>query len=142
MQWNVLEERKGKRTTILTTHSLEEAEALCSRMGITVNGALECIGSPQHLKAKFGSGYLIYIKLAGDKLSVPIESFLPDAVVEESYESHVKFTVPKEKFSLAKAFSQLQSLTEKGEIKDYGISQATLEQVFIKFAKTQAGADD
>lgn len=48
---------------VLTTHSMEEAEALCSRLGIMVGGRLRCIGSPQHLKARFGSGFLIDLKL-------------------------------------------------------------------------------
>eukprot|EP00484_Ammonia_sp_Unknown_P001929 CAMPEP_0197024090 /NCGR_PEP_ID=MMETSP1384-20130603/4736_1 /TAXON_ID=29189 /ORGANISM="Ammonia sp." /LENGTH=75 /DNA_ID=CAMNT_0042452427 /DNA_START=10 /DNA_END=233 /DNA_ORIENTATION=+ len=45
------------RAVILTTHSMEECEALCHRVGIMVNGQLSCIGSPQHLKSKFGKGY-------------------------------------------------------------------------------------
>jgi ABC-type multidrug transport system ATPase subunit len=47
---------------ILTTHSMEEAEALCSRIGIMVNGKLRCLGSPQHLKAKFGAGYEVDLR--------------------------------------------------------------------------------
>jgi ATP-binding cassette subfamily A (ABC1) protein 3 len=49
---------------ILTTHSMEEAEALCTRIGIMVGGRLRCLGSAQHLKSKFGSGYLAVFKLA------------------------------------------------------------------------------
>lgn len=37
---------------ILTTHSMEEAEAICTRIAIMVNGRLRCLGSAQHLKAK------------------------------------------------------------------------------------------
>lgn len=46
--WNVISristERK-KSSVVLTTHSMEEAEALCSRMGIMVDGQLSCLGS-------------------------------------------------------------------------------------------------
>lgn len=38
---------------ILTTHSMEEAEAVCTRIAIMVHGRLRCIGSAQHLKAKY-----------------------------------------------------------------------------------------
>lgn len=41
---------------MMTTHSMEEAQALCTRIGIMVNGQLQCLGSSQHLKNKFGSG--------------------------------------------------------------------------------------
>ena len=35
---------KKQSCIILTTHSMEEAEALCTRMGIMVNGELKCLG--------------------------------------------------------------------------------------------------
>jgi ABC-type multidrug transport system ATPase subunit len=41
-------------SAILTTHSMEECEALCHRIGIMANGRLRCLGSAQHLKNKFG----------------------------------------------------------------------------------------
>jgi ABC-type multidrug transport system ATPase subunit len=40
------------RSVVLTSHSMEECEALCNRLTIMVNGRLTCIGSPQHLKHK------------------------------------------------------------------------------------------
>ena len=42
---------------------MQEAEALCTRIGIMVNGQLRAIGEPQYLKQKFGSGYEIIIQL-------------------------------------------------------------------------------
>ena len=39
---------RKKSTVILTTHSMEEAEALCTKMGIMVNGRFKCYGSSQH----------------------------------------------------------------------------------------------
>ena len=41
---------------------MEEAEALCTRIGVIVNGGLKCLGSSQHLKERFGSGYEVQIK--------------------------------------------------------------------------------
>jgi ATP-binding cassette, subfamily A (ABC1), member 3 len=49
-------------SVILTTHSMEECEALCPRIGIMANGRLRCLGSAQHLKNKFGQGYQIELK--------------------------------------------------------------------------------
>jgi ABC-type multidrug transport system ATPase subunit len=42
---------------------MEECEALCTRIAIMVNGRFQCIGSTQHLKAKFGEGYSLIIKI-------------------------------------------------------------------------------
>jgi len=38
---------------------MEECEALCTRLAIMVNGKFRCLGSPQHLKNKFGEGYTL-----------------------------------------------------------------------------------
>ena len=54
---------RGKNSAvILTTHSMEEAEALSTNMGIMVDGQFKCFGSKQHIKNKFGTGYQVEIK--------------------------------------------------------------------------------
>lgn len=45
-------------TVIMTSHSMEECEALCSRIGILAAGKLRCLGSVQHLKSRFGAGWV------------------------------------------------------------------------------------
>ncbi|CAN6577001.1 unnamed protein product [Malus baccata var. baccata] len=63
--WEVisrLSTRRGKTAVILTTHSMNEAQALCTRMGIMVGGRLRCIGSPQHLKTRFGNHLELEVK--------------------------------------------------------------------------------
>lgn len=45
---------------------MEECEALCTRLAVMVNGQFKCLGSPQHLKSKFGSGYTLLAKLHND----------------------------------------------------------------------------
>lgn len=53
-----------KRTSvILTTHSMEECEALCPRIAIMAGGRLRCLGSAQHLKSRYGTGYQIEVKV-------------------------------------------------------------------------------
>ena len=64
--WNVISRisRERKQSSIiLTTHSMEEAEALATKMGIMVSGNLKCLGTSQHIKNKFGGGYEIEVKL-------------------------------------------------------------------------------
>ena len=51
-----------RTSVILTTHSMEECEALCPRIGIMANGRLSCIGSAQRLKSRFGQGYQVEMK--------------------------------------------------------------------------------
>ena len=51
-------------TIILTTHSMEEVEALCTRIGIMVGGRLRCLGSAQHLRSTHGAGFSAELRLA------------------------------------------------------------------------------
>ena len=48
---------------ILTTHSMEEVEALCTQVGIIVSGSLRCFGPIQHLKGRFGRGVVMRFRL-------------------------------------------------------------------------------
>ena len=52
--WKIIEKLKGKVTIILTTHYLEEAEALSDRIGIMVKGVLKAEGSAKELKTLAG----------------------------------------------------------------------------------------
>ena len=63
--WDALTKKLYEGSSIvLTSHSMEECEALCNRLIIMVNGKICCIGSPQHLKNKFGKGYTIQLRVS------------------------------------------------------------------------------
>lgn len=49
--WDIINDLKGKITIILTTHYMEEAEALSDRIGIMKNGHLLVVGTADELKA-------------------------------------------------------------------------------------------
>ena len=53
--WDIIRSLKGKVTVILTTHYMEEAEALSDRIGILKNGLLLAVGTPEELKRKSGT---------------------------------------------------------------------------------------
>lgn len=64
--WSVVGKIAQKKTSavVLTTHSMEEAEALSTKMGIMVKGGIfKCFGNAQHIRHKFGTGYIIEIKV-------------------------------------------------------------------------------
>lgn len=54
---------KKKSAVVLTTHSMEEADALSTKLGIMVKGQFKCFGTVQHLKSKFGNYYEIELKV-------------------------------------------------------------------------------
>ncbi len=54
--WDVITSRLSRSCIVLTSHSMEECEALCSRVGIMAPGGLRCVGGLQHLKNRYGQG--------------------------------------------------------------------------------------
>jgi len=62
--WNVILRTMSHRSVVLTTHSMEEAEALCGRIAIMVKGQVRAVGTKQHLKSTLGAGYELIIKLS------------------------------------------------------------------------------
>jgi ABC-type multidrug transport system ATPase subunit len=52
---------------------MAECDVLCSRLAIMVNGQFKCLGTPQHLKHRFGTGYFLKLRLE-DESSIQIAS--------------------------------------------------------------------
>lgn len=139
--WTVIERLSAQRCVVLVTHSMEEVEALCTRMGVMVSGRLQCIGSAQHLKGRFGLGYQVEIRSVPAQVAACIalyeEVMRPEAVsVEEVHGGFVRLRVGNG-VDLAVAFRALEDHKAALEIADYSLSQCTLEQVFLQFAKDQ-----
>jgi ATP-binding cassette subfamily A (ABC1) protein 3 len=64
--WNIVSKistQRKKSAVIITTHSMDEAEALSTKIGIMVDGKFKCFGSSQHIKDKFGTGYEMEVKI-------------------------------------------------------------------------------
>lgn len=62
--WNVVMKlRESGKSIVLTSHSMEECEALCTRLTVLVNGDAKCLGSVQHLKNKFTQGFELKVKV-------------------------------------------------------------------------------
>ena len=55
--------RQKNHSVLLTSHSMEECEVLCTRLAMMCDGKFKCMGSVQHLKTKFGDGYTLTIKI-------------------------------------------------------------------------------
>lgn len=145
--WNcALSVIKEGRSVVLTSHSMEECEALCTRMAIMVNGRFRCLGSVQHLKNRFGDGYTIVVRIAGANPDLkPVEEFFghafPGSVLKEKHRNMLQYQLPSSPSSLAKIFSILSQNKKRLHIEDYSVSQTTLDQVFVNFAKDQSDDD-
>lgn len=56
-----MQELKKDKTIILTTHAMEEADALADRIAVVVDGKLKCIGTPLSLKTAYGDGIRVSV---------------------------------------------------------------------------------
>uniref|UniRef100_A0A4W6E3B5 ABC transporter domain-containing protein n=1 Tax=Lates calcarifer TaxID=8187 RepID=A0A4W6E3B5_LATCA len=127
---------KEGRSVILTSHSMEECEALCTRMAIMVNGRFKCLGSIQHLKSRFGDGYTVIVRVGGSPPALkPVEDFVqqtfPGSVLKEKHHNTLQYQLVCTQGALATIFSQFTSHQHRLGVEDYSVSQTTLDQVSV-----------
>ena len=70
--WGVINRvslNQKKSTIIMTTHSMEEAETLCKRIGILVDGQFKCLSTIDNIKEKYGYGYEINLQINTPKIN-------------------------------------------------------------------------
>ncbi|KAM3619144.1 uncharacterized protein V6R79_003683 [Siganus canaliculatus] len=153
--WNcIVSVTKEGRAVVLTSHSMEECEALCTRMAIMVNGRFQCLGSVQHLKNRFGDGYTIILRLADkkpnpepepdsdpDPISTYMKTSFPSIELKERHQNVLQYQLPSHTCCLARVFDVLANNYEELGIIDFSVSQTTLDQVFVNFAKEQTDDD-
>jgi len=143
--WNLILSiiQRGTRSVILTSHSMEECEALCTRLAIMVNGKFKCLGSTQHLKNKFGEGYMVALRVKGsfpdlEPVKRYFEENFPDAVLKERHHNLLQYQIhSSSRVVLSDIFACLENCEEGMNIEDFSVSQTTLENVFINFAREQ-----
>lgn len=135
--------RQDHKSVVITSHSMEECETLCSRLVIMVNGEFKCLGSVQHLKAKFGDGYTILVRTNVDT-STPsviryVQERIPEATIREEHNKMIHFRVSTN-VPLHQMFTVLEKAREdlNDLIEDYTVTQVTLDDVFVSFARAQA----
>ncbi|DBA88861.1 TPA: hypothetical protein ACH3X2_000106 [Trebouxia sp. C0005] len=138
--WDVIRSAKQTAAVVLTTHSMEEAEALCDRIGIFVGGRLSCIDNPQELTARYGD-YLSF------SLSVPpkqaeaaceaIAMYVHGAHLIHSLGGTLKMELPSASVDVGQLFEYMDKLKRGGtlQVRDWGVSHATLEEVFIRITR-------
>ncbi|CAL1544560.1 unnamed protein product [Lymnaea stagnalis] len=147
MLWDVLSRvRDSGRTLVLTSHSMEECEALCTRLAIMVNGHFKCLGSIQHLKHKYGKGFTFTAKVAYPEdggqpnlthLMEFMEGTFPNSKLTDIHENVVNYHITDSSLTWAQVFGEIERAREKLHLEDYLVSQTSLEQVFISFARMQ-----
>ncbi|XP_006082549.1 ATP-binding cassette sub-family A member 12 [Myotis lucifugus] len=141
--WKIIsEEVQNKCSVILTSHSMEECEALCTRLAIMVNGRFQCIGSLQHIKSRFGRGFTVKVHVKNTKASMEaltrfMQLHFPKTYLKDQHLSMLEYHVPVTAGGVANIFDLLETNKTALNITNFLVSQTTLEEVFINFAKDQ-----
>ncbi|XP_004398889.1 PREDICTED: ATP-binding cassette sub-family A member 3-like [Odobenus rosmarus divergens] len=132
--------RRGK-AIVITSHSMEECEAFCTRLAIMVKGRFKCLGSPQHLKNKFGNAYTLTAKIKFGNNEDKLEEFkefmaatFPGNIIHQEHQGIISYYIPKKEICWGKVFSILEEAKVLFNLEDYSVSQLTLEQVFLTIA--------
>ncbi|KAJ3114327.1 ATP-binding cassette sub- A member 9 [Phlyctochytrium bullatum] len=148
--WSVILSLRSRLSIILTTHSMEEAEALAaqhgeyepSRIGIMVAGRVKALGSHQRLQNRHGKALQIQATCGGTEdvdllVSRLQQRFGGDAVrMLESHQGTVSAEVQTQngQIKLEDVFEAMETSKHESRIENYQIGQTTLEQIFIQFA--------
>eukprot|EP00455_Lapot_gusevi_P019876 TRINITY_DN2115_c0_g1_i7.p1 TRINITY_DN2115_c0_g1~~TRINITY_DN2115_c0_g1_i7.p1 ORF type:complete len:716 (-),score=134.15 TRINITY_DN2115_c0_g1_i7:926-3073(-) len=135
--WTAIETVADNCSVVLTTHHLEEVEALAHRVGIMVDGTLRCIGDKLHLKTKYGSGFELSLKVSSLDRCAEVEAFMqqqvPEAVINESRGLRYTYALPQNT-KLSAMFSLLENNKVQLGVTDYSVSQTSIEQVFLRIS--------
>jgi ABC-2 type transport system ATP-binding protein len=128
--YGVIEELKGKKKTILlTTHYIEEAERLCDRVAIIDHGKVIALGTPRELKRRSGSNARIEVRLAkppSNGTLKNLESVVDVREVDGTYVLHCQRTAP----AIVALVKHLEA--ENNELVSLEIATPSLEDVFME----------
>jgi len=124
--WDILLAERGRRTIILTTHFLDEADLLADHIAVLSKGSLRADGSSVELKDKLGGGYRIHVHKTAEVDDGPDV----EGVAKKNAFDVVSYIAP----SSGHAAVVIKTLEDAG-IHDYRFSGPTIEDVFLQLAE-------
>ncbi|KAH3762651.1 ABC transporter A family protein [Pelomyxa schiedti] len=143
--WNVITTARQNRCFLLTTHSMAEAETVCTQIGILSRGHLKCIGTPQHLKSRFGQGYKLEVLCESSEEATKQEAhnFVASIIKGEPQVLHgtthsLVFQIPHT-VRVSDMFEVLSRESKHHKIKSWSVGQSNLEEVFIAIVHQDEG---
>jgi len=131
----IFELKKLNKTIFLTTHNMEEADALSNRLAIIDHGKIIATGSPEELKESIGKGDLLSFKIEGPRESLmqTMENLKNmEYVLSVSYVEEDNLTRISAMDGLGKVGKIIKEFTSNGlQILDVGVQRNSLENVFL-----------
>ena len=148
--WDVVAETAGTRAVVLTTHLMDECEALCDRLAIMVKGKLRCLGTAQRLKTKFGGNYDLRVVLAPKADAKAVDAFFAESLragPPTQVMGRTRFyKLARPSSGLAAVFRKVDEAKAGLGVDECAVTQPTLENVFLdisaKYDRAAAPAAD
>ena len=109
------------------------------------NGELKCIGTSQYLKSKFGSDFQLDIKMVSPNAENILKIFekqFQKVCILEDYGLFCRFGIQLKNQNLYELFEFIEAEKNDLLIRTYALSQPSLDQVFVQFAKEQTQPED
>ncbi|KAI8611892.1 hypothetical protein BC830DRAFT_1068307 [Chytriomyces sp. MP71] len=134
--WAFIEKFKKGRSIILTTHSMEEADVLGDNIAIMAHGKMCAMGDSISLKNKYGAGYRISVITSDpDTMKERVSASVPNAILEDDSAGALIYQFPLSSTGYIPAFMEWLEQNTSGIVKSWGVSQTTLEEVFLKIIR-------
>ena len=129
--WEIIREyNQTGKTILLTTHNMEEADALCHRLAIIDHGRNIALGTPAELKASVPGGFLLRLRF-GTHSPALVEQLKTLAGVREVRDSDTNTDVYADRGgSLIPEIANLAATTSV-DLSDVHISEPSLENLFL-----------
>ena len=130
--------RKFGTTILLTTHDLQDIEALCSRVIMLDDGRIIYDGSLQTLKKEWGAGKELIIQFGQPYALSQLQSLTQDLAVQWSIvnEFTVKALIPQEQVNLSDVLARVMTLAE---IRDLRVLEPNTDDIVKEIYQTGAG---
>jgi len=137
LMWTLIDSAKAERSIVLTTHSMEEADALCGRIGIMAHGKMRCLGTSLHLKSKFGEGYKVEVVCRDgvvEAASAFMSGILPTGSKVAAMGNMFTLQIPTGSLELSRLFEQMDARPDDAGIEEWAVRQTSMEEVFLYVA--------
>jgi len=139
--WEVLERfREGGGTILITTHYMDEAHAICDRVGIMDRGRLIALGTPRELVASLGAEHVVEFALAnGGAIEQVLLASLPGVRDVRRDDTHLHLSTSELHLTVPALLDLLNR--QHATLSQLGTHSATLEDVFVTLTGRQLRDD-
>jgi len=148
---------KNRASILISSHAMEECEAICDRIAIMARGRLRCIGSFLHLRSKFARGCSIRVQFSNtvnspindetvaeviSKIGQRLTADIGNSVkLTDTNINSATFNITDNSVKRSTLFKIMREFRLKHPNMSYMINDSSLEDIFIALAREQQSLD-